>query len=193
MPPYFVSIHTHRYPQRVALFLHERQQTSKDVRHSEEWLKGHLVVKEVTRIERQRILTLGQSRFVKTSTASAAATSEKGTLLLRISSNLNDLDYYEVAAALTGIILSKQKIHDTLLFMTLLQTSIRDLKRRGFNVDRIMNARRAEQEAVEQKRREERADADLRRITEQQRLEATPPRKPIPLASGCSITNSNHA
>lgn len=60
--------------------------------------------------------------------------------------------------------------------MTLLQTSIRDLKRRGFNVDRIMNARRAEQEAIEQKRREERADADLKRVTDQQRLEANPPR-----------------
>lgn len=152
--------------------LHERQQTSNDVRHKEDWLKEHLVVKEVERLERQRILNLSHSsRFMRTSPASAAATSERGTLLLRISANLNDLDYYEVAASLTGIILSKQKIHDTLLFMTLLQTSLRDLRRRGFNVDRIMNARRAEQEAMEMKRREERARIDAARIVEQQQQE----------------------
>ena len=106
---------------------------------------------------------MSQSRFVKKSTAFAAATMEKGTLLLRISSTLED-DCYEIAAALTRLILSKQKIHDTLLFMTLLQTSLRDLKRRGFNVDRIVNARKAEQEAIEQKQREERSEADMLRI-----------------------------
>lgn len=168
----------------MPLFLHERHQTSKDVRYNDEWLQINLVVKEVTRIERvclcilteifaqadqcvrlqQRTLSTGTSRFVRSSPASAAATIEKGTLLLRISSNLNDLDYYEVAAALTSIILSKQRIHDTLLFMTLLQTSLRDLKRRGFNVDKIMNARRAEQEAIEQKQRQERTEAEIKRI-----------------------------
>lgn len=112
---------------------------------------------------------------MKTSPASAAATVEKGTLLLRISSNLNDLDYYEVAAALTGIMLNRQRIHDTLLFMTLLQTSLRDLKRRGFNVDRIVNARKAEQEAIEQKRREERAEAELQRIKDLEKPKALPP------------------
>ena len=146
------------------------------MRYNEDWLKDHLIIKEVDRIERQRTLNLGLQRFVKTSPASAAATTEKGILLLRISSNLNDLDYYEVSAAMTGIILSKQKIHDTLLLMTLLQTSLRDLKRRGFNVDRIMNARRAEQEAVEQQRREERAKADLRRLGQiDQQSEQSPP------------------
>lgn len=115
---------------------------------------------------------LGPSRIVRTSPASAAATQEKGTLLLRVSASFNDLDYYEVAAALTRLILAKQKIHDTLLFMTLLQTSLRDLKRRGFNVDKILNARKAEQEAIEQKDREARMEA------ERQRMSATVKQKP---------------
>lgn len=85
-------------------------------------------------------------------------------MLLRVSASFNDFDYYEIAAALTRLILAKQKIHDTLLFMTLLQTSLRDLKRRGFNVDKIMNARKAEQEALEQKNREERMEAERQRI-----------------------------
>lgn len=180
--------------ERVTLFLHERQQTSKDVQYNEDWLRKNLAVREVTRIERvrlhkapfafsadgpsqQRVLTINKARFVKTSTASAAATAEKGTLLLRVASTLED-DFYEIAAALTRIILSKQKIHDTLLFMTLLQTSLRDLKRRGFNVDRIMNARKAEQEAVEKKQREERAEADLRRVQQAADMEkAAQPRE----------------
>lgn len=156
------------------MFLHERPQAGKDVRLSEDWLKQNLRVREVTRIERQRTLVLGPSRTIKSSSASAAATQEKGTLLLRISAAFQDLDYYEVAAALTRLILAKQKIHDTLLFMTLLQTSLRDLKRRGFNVDKIMNARRAEQEAADQKARE------ARMITEQQRIAAEQDRRLLP-------------
>ena len=114
---------------------------------------------------------------------------EKGTLLLRISSTLED-DYYEIAAALTRVILSKQKIHDTLLFMTLLQTSLRDLKRRGFNVDRIMNARRAEQEAIEQKQREQRAEADMRKVQQAAGMEkAAPPRALSGLAREVGLTD----
>lgn len=93
-------------------------------------------------------------------------------MLLRVSANMGTLDFYEVAAALTGHILNKQRIHDTLLFMTLLQTSLRDLKRRGFNVDRIMNARKAEQAALEQKMREERAEQDVRKLQERQRKDS---------------------
>lgn len=160
-------------PQRVVLFLHERPQAGKDVRLSEDWLKRNLNVRDVTRIERKRTLLLGPSRIVRSSPASAAATQEKGSLLLRISAGFQDLDYYEVAAALTGLILAKQKIHDTLLFMTLLQTSLRDLKRRGFNVDRIMNARKIEQEALEQKERDARMEAERQKI-------AGPNHKPLP-------------
>lgn len=120
---------------------------------------------------------MGPSRIVRTSPASAAATQEKGTLLLRISASFNDLDYYEVAAALTRLILAKQKIHDTLLFMTLLQTSLRDLKRRGFNVDKILNARKAEQEAIEQKDREARMEAERQRIAAT--VKQKPPRESI--------------
>ena len=38
--------------ERVALFLHDRQQTSKDVTYNEDWLKKNLSVQEVSRIER---------------------------------------------------------------------------------------------------------------------------------------------
>lgn len=192
--------------QRAALFLHERQQTSKDVRFNEDWLKTHLIVKEVANIERvrpqietfrltdvceqQRILTLGVSRHVKTSPASAAATLGGSQLLLRVSSNMDSLDYYEVAASLTGLILNKQRIHDTLLFLTLLQTSLKDLKRRGFNVDRIMNSRKAEQEAQLQKERENRAQADLQRLREQEqtRKAVRPPSLDEKSMTGCMLS-----
>lgn len=163
------------------LFLHERSQASKDVRLSEDWLKKNLQVREVTRIERQRTLVFGPSRIVRSSPASAAATQEKGALLLRVSAAFQDLDYYEVAAALTRLILAKQKIHDTLLFMTLLQTSLRDLKRRGFNVDKIMNARKAEQEVWERKEREARLEAERQRIAVNHNGKALPPGEPLRL------------
>lgn len=46
--------------------------------------------------------------------------------------------------------------------MTILSTTLKNLKRRGFNVDRILNARKAEREAADQRMREERAQAQLK-------------------------------
>lgn len=44
----------------------------------------------------------------------------------------------------------------------LLHNRLKNLKRRGFNVDRIMNARKAEREAADQRMREERLQAQLK-------------------------------
>ncbi len=50
--------------------------------------------------------------------------------------------------------------------MTLLSTSLRNLKRRGFHVDKILSQRKAEREAAEAKMREERLEAEERAAEE---------------------------
>ncbi|KAH7914527.1 hypothetical protein BJ138DRAFT_1123419 [Hygrophoropsis aurantiaca] len=46
-------------------------------------------------------------------------------------------DWYDVAAALCRVVLEKPKAHDSLLLMTMLDTDIEILKKRGYDVDRI--------------------------------------------------------
>ncbi|GAA99452.1 hypothetical protein E5Q_06151 [Mixia osmundae IAM 14324] len=143
--------------ERTALFLHERQTYQRqDVKRDAEWVKSHLSVGIVDSLEFHR--TLKHQTVVKThvTSASAAATLEDGQrkLMLYLAANIPEIDYFEVASSLCRLILTKPKLQDSLLFMTLLQTSLKNLKRRGFNVDRVLNARRLEKEAEEQRRRE---------------------------------------
>ena len=53
------------------------------------------------------------------------------------------------------LVLTRQRNNDSLLFMTVLSTPLKQLKRRGYNVDRIINSRKAEREAADQRLREE--------------------------------------
>eukprot|EP01135_Chromosphaera_perkinsii_P000161 Nk52_evm57s32 gene=Nk52_evmTU57s32 len=52
---------------------------------------------------------------------------------------INNFDYFDVASALSEVILKNPKLNDSLLISTLLQTSLDNLKRKGFPVDRILN------------------------------------------------------
>ncbi len=73
-----------------------------------------------------------------------------------------EVDYFEVATSLSKYLLTKQRLQEVLLYMTLLSTSLRNLKRRGFHVDKILSQRKAEREAAEAQMREERLKAEER-------------------------------
>lgn len=53
-------------------------------------------------------------------------------------------DFYDVSNALCGVLLKQKKIDDILMLESILRTPLMSLKRRGFNVDRILNAQREE-------------------------------------------------
>eukprot|EP00842_Homolaphlyctis_polyrhiza_P002573 jgi/Hompol1/3316/HPOL_003212-RA len=69
-------------------------------------------------------------------TACSAVSSRTREMLLLITS---DFDYYDVASALGSIILKQPRLNDKLLLSMLLSSSLENLKRKGFPVDRIMN------------------------------------------------------
>lgn len=56
-------------------------------------------------------------------------------------------------------------MNDALLFMTILSTDLRALRRRGYNVDRILKQQKAERQAAE-----EAVKLDLKRMEEEKRL-----------------------
>ncbi|KAM0748229.1 hypothetical protein T439DRAFT_328208 [Meredithblackwellia eburnea MCA 4105] len=151
--------------ERTALFLSERlQQYGKgELKYSDpEWIQKHLQVFEVQSIE--LVLTLNFDRRLKRVAQQASAyvkVAPNKDLQLYIGPD--DMDFfYEAASGLCKHLLVRQRANDVLLLMTVLQTSLKNLKRRGYNVDRILNARQAAREAAEARLREERRQAQIR-------------------------------
>lgn len=150
--------------ERTPLYIFEKRQTNKsEIRRDADWLKSHLQVVEVDGrgLRLTRHLRLGSLDVSNEQRCSAMASlSSSGKLLLYIAGNM-DIDWFEVAFALSKHLLSRQKLPEVLLYMTLLSTSLRNLKRRGFHVDKILTQRKAEREAIERHQREERARTEL--------------------------------
>ncbi|BGP12853.1 hypothetical protein JCM10213_005226 [Rhodosporidiobolus nylandii] len=151
--------------ERTFLFLSERRQQygKGELKHSEpDWIQKHLRVVEVRSIELVRTLRAPSGQKTNTTVASACAkAAPNGDIELFVSSSI-ETDFYEVAVSLCKLLLSKVRPNDALLLLTILQTTLKNLKRRGFQVDRLINARKAEREAAEQRMREERLQAQLK-------------------------------
>ncbi|GAA5980148.1 hypothetical protein JCM10908_001550 [Rhodotorula pacifica] len=159
--------------ERTFLFLSERRQQygKGELKHDPEWIQKHLQLHEVKTIELVRELRTPQGVKRATAAASACAkTLPNGDIGLYISQSL-ELDFYEVAMGLCKLLLSKLRANDALLLLTILQTTLKNLKRRGFNVDRILQARKSEREAADQRLREERLQAQLKTQTAPAKLD----------------------
>ncbi|KAM0793307.1 hypothetical protein ACM66B_000766 [Microbotryomycetes sp. NB124-2] len=146
--------------ERTALFLTERKQQygKGELKHDADWIQTHLQVYEVRSIELVRTLSFGK-QFTKHASAVSACSkpATRGSdICLYIASDM-ETDYFEVALGLCRLLLTKQRVNDALLFMTVLSTSLRNLSRRGYNVERIIASRKQEREAADRRMQEERA------------------------------------
>ncbi|PLW32719.1 hypothetical protein PCANC_19560 [Puccinia coronata f. sp. avenae] len=148
--------------ERTALFLHERQTGARnDVIRDAEWLKRHLTVKSVEQVSLQRQLVYLGKPHSSVLEATAAASMEGRNYMVLYLIRKGEIDWFELASSICKLILAHQKLSDSLFFMTILQTSLKNLKRRGVNVDRIINARKAERDAALQRAREEKLQRQL--------------------------------
>lgn len=148
--------------ERTPLFLFEKRQSARSEIHKDaEWLKQALEVEEIDGAGLRLVRTLQYDRVheqnVQKCTATASMRGSK--LILHLSSSM-EIDFFEVATSLSKYLLTKQRLQEVLLYMTLLSTSLRNLKRRGFHVDKILSQRKAEREAAEARMREERLKAE---------------------------------
>lgn len=150
--------------ERTPLFIFEKRQTGKgEIRRDAEWLKANLEVVQVDGrgLRLTRELRYGKVHVSNEQRCSAMASpGQSGRLLLYIAGNM-DIDWFEVALALSKYLLHRQRLPEILLYMTLLSTSLRNLKRRGFHVDKILSQRKADREAAERHQREERARMEM--------------------------------
>ncbi|KAG7446407.1 uncharacterized protein BT62DRAFT_986911 [Guyanagaster necrorhizus] len=135
--------------ERLPLFLHEH--THSKTKFTLTWLASsdHFVVAMFGKLSITKKLRFGdlQSRSLD---ASAYAVHENNRIMLFLAGSGQDEMYYEVATSLNRLLFESPKASDALLFMTILSTPLRALKRRGYNVDRILRQQQAEKPAAQE-------------------------------------------
>ncbi|KAF5386054.1 hypothetical protein D9615_002424 [Tricholomella constricta] len=141
--------------ERLPLFLHEHSHARTRVSYS--WLTStvNFVVKTYGKLSVTKSLAFGELRLSRKQDASAVAqrNGNTGPIQLWLAAN-SQIDMYEVAISLNRLIFDSPRANDALLFMTILSTDLKALKRRGYNVDRILRQQKAERQAVEKARLE---------------------------------------
>ncbi|KAG9042649.1 hypothetical protein FS837_010600 [Tulasnella sp. UAMH 9824] len=135
--------------ERFPLFVHARdlQCTVKT-----NWLEegSNFVVRGCRKLNVVRKLNLDGKIIRQSQEVSAAAdlpsdVQSFGPLTLFFS-QADEVDMFEVAYSICRVLLKKPKVDDSLLFMTILSTSLRALRRRGFNVDRVLHQQRVQRD-----------------------------------------------
>ncbi|KAJ7078918.1 hypothetical protein B0H15DRAFT_859732 [Mycena belliarum] len=136
--------------ERLPLFLHEH--THARTRVTSNWLnsEAHFIVTCFGKLSVTKTLVLGELRKSRTQEASAVAKRiGAGPIQLWLAGNAQ-VDMYEVATSLNRLLFDSPKTNDALLFMTILSTDLKALKRRGYNVDRILRQQTALRQASDE-------------------------------------------
>ena len=169
--------------ERTPLFLFEkRASASREVQHDFDWLQQALAVVEVGGggLQLTRRLRYAGREWRDVQRCSAMATLKGGRLTLHVAADL-EVDWFEVAQALSKHLLTRQRLPEVLLYMTVLSTPLRSLKRKGFNVDKILAQQRQASQEEERQRREliegERREAARRAAEAEQEAKAEAERR----------------
>ncbi|KAK0461397.1 uncharacterized protein EV420DRAFT_1669612 [Desarmillaria tabescens] len=135
--------------ERLPLFLHEH--THSKTKFTLTWLTSpeHFVVQMFGKLSITKKLRFGDAPS-RSLDALAYAVYENNRIMLFLAGNAQVDMYYEVATSLNRLLFESPKANDALLFMTILSTPLRELKRRGYNVDRILRQQQAERQAAQE-------------------------------------------
>jgi hypothetical protein len=133
--------------ERTKLFLHEYP--PENVKHDSKWLEKNLSIEMVSNIASRRSLRGYHVSHTAQKTATLNHDYHKGWVLFIT----EHYDWYHISQALVGQLLTRPNNQATTLFEFLLNSDLRDLKRRGFNVDRILRAKAVEARIAEDERR----------------------------------------
>jgi hypothetical protein len=122
--------------ERLPLFLHEHTHAATRVPFT--WLNDerNFIVRTFGKVTVTRGLNFAGAKSSKSIETSAIARREgRGAIQLWLAGNAQ-VDMYEVATSLCRLLFDTYKVNDALLFMTILSTDLRALRRRGYNGDR---------------------------------------------------------
>ncbi|KAF9235387.1 hypothetical protein BU15DRAFT_78062 [Melanogaster broomeanus] len=131
---------------RLKIFLHDQERTRLSDFQTLD-ISKELEFEHVRQLEEKQLVPIQEPAL-----AGIENIQGKDTLWVKHQPDSNRQDWYDVAVALCRIIFRMHKTHDTLLLMTILDASLEDLRRRGYDVDNIRQnfeneAKRVEREA----------------------------------------------
>ena len=148
--------------ERSKLFLHE---VSRDnIKHDSRWLEKNLSMQIVSSITVRRSLRgYTVSHTLKRSATISHERHSGWTLYVTEGGN----DTYQISLALCFLLLERPSQQSYLTLETFLNLSLYQLRSRGYNVDRILRAKAAEQRIAEEERKKQLA-AEQAQIKEQE-------------------------
>ncbi|KAJ3107750.1 hypothetical protein HDU97_003420 [Phlyctochytrium planicorne] len=125
--------------ERSLLLLYDglQMRAGKDIAKDAENILKSMQVVEVPRILTERTF-IGMKKSQRTSSC-LMMDKRSNKFYLFITVQEGEVDYFDVAQALGKVIFKKCRLNDALLLSTLLSTSLLNLKRKGFPVDRLLN------------------------------------------------------
>ncbi|KAF2716811.1 putative HATPase_c domain protein [Polychaeton citri CBS 116435] len=153
--------------ERCRLFLHDH--TSDVIRHDAKWIEQNMIVKTTEFLQVTRRLKGYRLQYLEKRTAALHRESRKdATLYITL-----HFDLYEVSRAIMSLLLKRPKQQDYLALEMLMESDLRRLKTKGYNVDRILRQKAIESRIAESER--------LKREEEQRKmLEAEAATRPAP-------------
>ena len=132
--------------ERCRLFLHDH--TAEGVKHDAKWLEQNLTVKLTEFLQVTRKLKGYKMQFIDKRTAALHRDTKRDATLYVTAR----YDLYEVSRAIMGLLLKRPRQQDYLALEMILESELRRLKTKGYNVDRILRAKAAESRVAEGER-----------------------------------------
>ena len=148
--------------ERIKLFLHDIPPES--IRHDIKWLEKNVKFFSVHSLSVRKSLKGLRVSHSESVNATIVYDQQKGWILYFTTAKY---DLYHVSQALVQLLVSRPKPQHAMLLDQLLSTDLNKLKRRGYNVDRILRQRAAEARIAEDQRKAQ-LEAEQIRIKEQE-------------------------
>jgi hypothetical protein len=148
--------------ERTKLFLHELSRDN--IKHDARWLDKHLTVQVVGSITLRR--SLRGHALSHTEKRAAAISNERGrggTLYVAAGQN----DTFQISRAIIKLLLLRPSQQAAITLESFLNLNLLQLRSRGYNVERILRAKAAEQRIAEEERKKQ-LEAEQTQIREQE-------------------------
>ncbi|QDS76721.1 hypothetical protein FKW77_001035 [Venturia effusa] len=155
-----------RIIERSRLFIHEH---SLDLRHDSKWLEKALSVQQVDSIALSTSLKQYGVRPVVEKRTASVARNAKSDYTLFVT---RDPEWYEISTQIVRLLLNRPKQNDTLALESVLNSDLKRLRMKGYNVDRILRVKAYETRLAEEEKRKREVEEAKRRDEEKKRAAA---------------------
>ncbi|KAH9951982.1 hypothetical protein B0H21DRAFT_817732 [Amylocystis lapponica] len=167
--------------ERLPLFLHGHPHARPRISLASLNNEKNFVVRMFGKLKVIKSLHFGNVHPSRTQDASAVSKQDgRGPHELWLAGN-EQVDMFEVSTAMCRLLFESQKVNDAVVLMVILNSDLKGLKRRGYNVERILQQQKAGREAAEAAIRDQAkamADANMVKASSQNEKLVSPPVSP---------------